>query len=111
MDIEELFEVFLTLTFFVGLFLVAASVSARPRERQDWILCAGAMLGSLGVGLLRLAMGGNLFDSVPAGFAILGVSGLGVMLFSMGFLYDQLRTRRIVKLRKDLAQVPPREHA
>ena len=110
MDAEDAFEVFLTVAFLIGILIAVGSTMAVPRERHDWIMIAGSLLGTLGVGLLLLVIHGDLFQSNTAAFVIMGILGLGIMLFSMGFLYDQLRTRRILRLRQQFEQLPPEAH-
>jgi hypothetical protein len=112
MDIlQTAWKVFMAFALGIGIVLMMASLIAEPRQRHDWAMFAGVSATTFGLAVIVLAINGGLDRLNDEGaYAIMGLSGLGTMLFAMSFLYDQLRTRRVHKLRQELETMNPQNH-
>ena len=103
MDSDTAYKAFFWLLCLLAFIVGVVSLVRKKRQKQDFIMGIGALMASFSGGFFYLIMLGEI-DGVsdPVILASIGISGLGMMGFAMGFVCDQIRTRRILKMREEL---------
>jgi len=103
MDEEQMIECILWIFLAGGAVITASSLATKIRRKQDWFMSIGGLMVTVsGMGLVL-----EIFDHVnfnfteTTGMATTGALGFGILLFVMGFCFDQLQVRRIVMLQKE----------
>lgn len=97
MDYEVAYQCLLGLLHLLAVVVGLTALLRPKRRKQDYLMGVGALLASFsGVFVAYEIVGSGSISSEYLLVAALGTLGLGMILFAMGFLFDQLQTRRIL---------------
>ena len=103
MDVEDWARILLVVaTASAGIVLLGALIGLR-KSWIDWTMVVGAFLVTAGLGMTILAVyGQNRWLDQHGAIPCLGSTGMGALLFTLGFAMDQLRYRAILRYRDQL---------
>ena len=86
-----------------GLLLTVASWLRRDKRAADWAMAVGSTLAFMGaIGLLIAVTGVEMLQSDDAGFVVVGVGSMGVVVFTMGFAVDRISVAKKRKYMSDM---------
>jgi uncharacterized integral membrane protein len=103
MDEKQMIECIFWIFLAGGAVITASSLATKTRRKQDWFMSIGGLMVTVS-GMVFVLGAFEHVDfnfSETIGMATAGALGFGLLLFVMGFCFDQLQVRRIVKLQKE----------
>lgn len=105
-DEESWMEALLLVAMLGGILVFCGSVLSSRRQWRDWLMIFGSAFATLGLGiwLVFIFEVFNVRYQVEEFFIYVcfGTMGVGMLMFGMGFLVDQVRYRAILEYRKQM---------